>query len=253
MAGGRCVAALLAAGMAAAAPASAEVWQVASEEHYPPYCYGPTGARHGIDHDIVAAILDTIGVTAAPVVLPWKRLVQMMDENKVDLAYQFAPSEERFAKWHMVGPFREVPWSLAVEAQTPIESWQTLADLRSYKVGTVAGYAYPKPFAEDAAIRKDESTDIQIGLRKLLVNRVDIVVSDPNVLSFLAAEAGVAHRVRFLRKPLATLGRYIALPGAQQLKAERFAAAFAAARDQGRIQSILDRWKYIAGGESRFP
>lgn len=235
--------------LAALGSAQAETWVVVSDENFPPYNFWQNGQRAGIDHEIAEAVLTHIGVKGEHLAVPWSRVLLSLDENKVDMAFQLVGNPERFAKYVMIGPFRTASWMFAVPMDSKMKEWETYEDLRGLTVGVVQGFSYAPDFNSAQFLTKETSIDNMTLIRKLVQKRIDITVGDPNVLGYFASAHGVFDRLRFLPKPLGTGDRYFAFPKQRAEQAERFRIGLTQLKENGNIQTILERWKYLGNEE----
>jgi polar amino acid transport system substrate-binding protein len=237
----RIFAALLLLFTAMTVPAHAEYWTIASEDHFPPYNYSFNGNRTGIDTEIVNALLKELGVTPVHRPLAWTEVVQSMDENKVDVGFQFIASPARFAQYNMIGPFRTGTTVFMVRKDSPI-AFERLEDLTSYRIGVVDGFSYEPTFDAATYLDKLPSSSNVVNFRRLILGRVDVIIGDLHVLNYMAKQDGRLRDVRVLPKPVGLVPRYIAVPKARKEKAEKLQAAFVKLRDDGTITRILDSW-----------
>lgn len=229
--------------LAAAAPmAHAETWTVVSEEKFPPYNTTENGKRVGLDVDIVDAVLKRIGVEPEHRGVPWNRVVHELDQNQVDIGFQFIGRADRFEAYNLVGPHRSGLTVFAVPADSPL-TFATLEDLRGKTVGVVQGFSYTAEFDAADYIRKDAAIDNTLNIRKLVNGRLDAVIGDLHTLSYLAKAEGAAGKIKFLPKALSEVPRYIAFPKARKDKADRFAKGLEELKADGTIDAILSRWQ----------
>jgi polar amino acid transport system substrate-binding protein len=225
-----------------ASAAAAETWTVVCEEEFPPYNYVEDGKKTGIDTEIVYAVLKEIDVTPAHDVLPWNRVVAMLDQNQTDLAYQFVGTPERMERYSMIGPIRVGHTVFAVPADSAV-AFDTLDDLKGKTIGLVQGFSYSKEFNEAGFLTKDISaTNNETLVRKLAAKRYDVIIGDFNTLNFLAARNHLSDQIRFLPKIYQDVPRYVAFPKQRADKAARFQAGLVAVQARGEIDAILKRW-----------
>ena len=223
------------------AQAMAETWVVHSEPEFPPYNFPVDGKHGGMDTEIIERVLAELGVEADHKLVPWARVVASVDENTTDLAYQFAPRPERFEMYHMVGPHR-AGQTIFLMNKDKVISYETLEDLKDYKIGTVIGYAYTPEFDEAAFLQKEPVKDNETNIKKLAAGRLDLVIGDRATLAHIAKSEGVYEQLQFSDKVLKEVPRYIAFPKAKGEKAEKFAAKLEELKASGEIQKIIDKW-----------
>lgn len=223
------------------AAAQADYWTIASEDHFPPYNFSLKGKRTGVDTEIVEALLKELGVTPVHRPLSWREVVQSMDENTADVAFQFIASPARFEQYNMIGPFRTGTTVFMVRKDSDI-TYERLEDLAPHRIGVVDGFSYAPDFDAATFLEKVPSSSNVVNFRRLMLGRVDVVVGDLHVLNHVAKQDGRLKDVRVLPKPVGLVPRYIALPKARKAKAEQLQAAFVKLRDDGTIARIVDSW-----------
>lgn len=233
---------IAAAGVAlATVAASAETWAVVSEENFPPYNFEQGGVRAGMDTEIVDAVLRHIGVTPEHKGLPWSRVVNDLDQNQVDLAFQFVGRPDRFERYNLVGPHRAGLTVLAVPVASTL-AVNGLDDLKGLTVGTVQGFTYTPEFDASDLFRKEAAVNNTLNVLKLASGRLDAIVGDLHTLTFIVKQEKMTGKIRFLAKPLAEVPRYIAFPRPRGDKAERFARGLEELKANGTIAAIVQRW-----------
>lgn len=221
--------------------AAAETWTVASEENFPPYNFEQDGARAGMDTEIVDAVLKHIGVTPEHRGLPWSRVVNDLDQNQIDIAFQFVGRPDRFEHYNMVGPHRTGLTVLAVPAGSTLV-FNGLDDLKGLTVGTVQGFSYTPEFDASGLFRKEAAVNNTLNVLKLAGGRLDAIIGDLHTLTHIARQERMVDRIRFLPKPLAEVPRYIAFPKPRADKAERFAKGLEELKENGAIGAIVRKW-----------
>jgi polar amino acid transport system substrate-binding protein len=225
-----------------ATPVLAETWTMVSEDDVPPFVSIDHGHKVGLDVDLVGAVLHEAGVEADHRGVPWNRVVQMLDRDKVDLGFPFEASPDYSARYILVGPLRLGRSALVGVAGTRIE-FKEFGDLKRFVVATVQGYQYSPDFDHAAGLRKDQTATSQtLLLKKLIAERDDLIAGDADTLKALAERDGVTRRVAFLPHLVEEAPRYVAFPKSRADKAERFRAALERVRARGDLDRILDHW-----------
>jgi len=154
---------------------------------WPPYT-GQSLPGDGATSEVVREAFRIMGYDLELRYFPWNRVLQEARQGSEIVGYfpEYPDNwrRDRFLKSRRVGVS---PLGLASRAERVI-TWQKLADLGRYTLGTVAGYANTPEF--DALVVKgelitDSSNSDALNLRKALAGRVDAAVVDRNVFAHL--------------------------------------------------------------------
>lgn len=220
-----------------------EIWSIASDSVFPPYSWLEAGKLSGMDVEIVAALVRRAGAEPRFEPAPWNRVQQLLEQGRVDAAFQFVGRPDRFEKYHMIGPFRFGETVFAVPLDG-ISDWERLEDLQPFSIGMVQGYTYGQAFDQAGFLRKENTAgDNRLLLRMLAARRVDAIIGDRVTLAYLAQQEGVRDTIRFLAKPFDRVARYIAVPRDRPGIAERLRVALAQMQADGSIGAIMRQWE----------
>ena len=238
------VTAIIALTLMTAGVVHAEKWHVAGDVSFPPYVYEENGEVKGIHADIVRVVLDKLKVEYSIKAYPWKRVINMTDNNTITLSLSWVEKRERFQKYLMVGPLQFGRTVFMVKKNSNIQ-FTELKDLAAYKIGTISGYSYPKEFEEADFLDKHPATVNNASLiSKLLKNRVDIIIGDQSTLEYEAKKLGVSLVIKLLPKPLKIVSRYAVFPKENTRQAALFSNALNELKfDKKRYQSIIDQYR----------
>ncbi|GAB5468961.1 MAG: ABC transporter substrate-binding protein [Rhodospirillales bacterium] len=176
---------------------------------WPPYT-GAALPKGGATTEVVRQVFDAIGVEVEVEILPWKRAISEAKNSEAAVAY-FPGYHCRHVEGFVASePIGSGPLGFAEHVDNPI-AWESVDDLgeQKLKIGTVLGYANTDEFDEKAGtgwIRAISAKDDLTNLKKLLRQRLDAVVIDKLVLSYLIATEpalkGSGAELRFNDKPL---------------------------------------------------
>jgi polar amino acid transport system substrate-binding protein len=119
---------------------------------------------------------------------PWSRAVQeaSMDPDVVGFFPEY-PNAERETQFIVSDVFGKSPLGFAHRVNVAF-SWNELADLRKYSLGTVAGYVNSDEFdrlVKQGELKVDTSNTDALNLRKVLAARIEAAVVDENVFDYL--------------------------------------------------------------------
>ncbi|MBF0224251.1 MAG: transporter substrate-binding domain-containing protein [Desulfobacterales bacterium] len=219
-------------------------WKVVCERDFPPYNYvDDKGNKTGLDTELVTAILNYLKIEFEIINYPWNRVVNSVDTNEADFAYQFVGKPERFEKYCMIGPIRSGITLFAVRKDSKIDNYGTLSDLKKYSIGHVTGYAYTDEFDSAEYLNKQDVIDNNLLVQILVKGRTDLIIGDLNTLSYFAKANGMYEQIRFLPKILKEVPRYIAFPKEKKQQSELFEKGLNAIKASGTYDKIIKKWK----------
>ncbi|MGH1479512.1 MAG: substrate-binding periplasmic protein [Geminicoccales bacterium] len=156
---------------------------------WPPYT-GSELPKLGATTEVVRQAFDQAGLDVDVQFLPWKRAIAEA-KNGEAVAYYPGYHCSHAADFEASNPVGTGPLGFAEHIEAPI-SWETVHDLgeQKLKIGTVLGYANTDEFDEKVGsgwIRAISAKDDLTNLKKLLRRRIDAVVIDKLVMSYLVA------------------------------------------------------------------
>jgi polar amino acid transport system substrate-binding protein len=222
---------------------ASEVWVVVSEANSYPYNYWEKGKRTGLDAEIVDAILNDLGVTPVNHTMSWRDVVKSVDTGICDMAYQFTEywGQRQSSPIIMVGPFRYGKTVLMTRNESNFDINST-EDLVNYRIGVVDGYRYTQDFDNNKNIEKLVSASTTVNLRRLLLNRVDLIIGDRDSLRATAELEGKLSQVKILPLVLGDGPRFFAFPYEKPEKAAQFEASFKKLKESGVLDGIYKNW-----------
>jgi polar amino acid transport system substrate-binding protein len=144
---------------------------------YPPYVM-PEGhpAGPGIDMEIAMAALENMGVRAVVKLVPFKRVLAMLEAGQADLTTSLSYQTERDEYLYWSLPYRtDTSYIFFTRRDSDFEP-KRIEDLRGRKVGVVRGFVLPAAFADDPAIEKVEAPHIPSLLAMLLEGRFEALI-----------------------------------------------------------------------------
>jgi len=156
---------------------------------WPPYT-GSELPKSGATTEVVRQAFDQAGLGVDVQFLPWKRAIAEA-KNGDAVAYYPGYHCKHAADFEPSNSVGTGPLGFAEHVEAPI-SWETVYDLgeQKLKIGTVLGYANTDEFDEKVGtgwIRAISAQDDLTNLKKLLRRRIDAVVIDKLVMSYLVA------------------------------------------------------------------
>ena len=146
---------------------------------WPPYA-DVNLANLGFTSDLLARIFKKMGYRTQIEILPWKRAMFKTANGAYDLVYNAYYSEERAQTYVFTDPYISSNVYLCSKKISQI-SHVDLKDLIPYKIGVVMGYINSSLFDKAAFLNKEESVTELENLKKLIANRLDLIVADKYV------------------------------------------------------------------------
>ena len=144
---------------------------------YPPYVM-PEGhpGGPGIDMEIAMAALENMGVRAVVKLVPFKRVLAMLEAGQADLTTSLSYRDERDEYLYWSLPYRtDTSYIFFTRRDSAFEP-ERIEDLRGRRVGVVRGFVFPAAFADDPGIEKVEAPHIPSLLAMLLEGRFDALI-----------------------------------------------------------------------------
>ncbi|MCG8614758.1 MAG: transporter substrate-binding domain-containing protein [Desulfobacterales bacterium] len=162
--------------MTAAMPSFAQTLTLTTGE-WAPYTSSSMDGK-GVFTEIVTAVFNEMGKRPDVKFYPWKRCESMVGNGKAFAAFPYVITEERKAKFAFsdtVMASREMFFYYG-DRLNGVE-WQTLTDLKSYKIGGTIGYHYEETF-KAAGLDMDYNPKETASIKKLQAGRVDLFPVD---------------------------------------------------------------------------
>lgn len=160
---------------------------------YPPYVMPadhPVGP--GIDVELASLALERIGVAVKISMVPFARGLFMLENGEAQLTTTLSVRDDRGAYLYWSTPYRtDVSYHFYVPADGAFIP-RSIEELRGKTVGTVRGFFYPAPFAEDEAIRKLEAPDMPSLVAMGAARRFDAIIVNGIVGKYEIAVSGRA-------------------------------------------------------------
>ena len=152
-----------------------------STGEWPPYT-SKEHEEYGIVTEIVTAIVHEMGMEPEYTFYPWKRTEKTVRLGKCFGAFPYAITEERekdFDYSEMIFRNKTIFIYNKKHTKNPPD-WQTLNDLKAYRIGGVLGYSYTAIFKK-AGLKVDYVALDAQNVKKLHAGRLDLMVVDMGV------------------------------------------------------------------------
>ena len=157
-------------------------------ESLPPLNYEENGIVTGFATELVQAILLAAELKAPITLLPWARAYQLTLSQPNTLLYSTTRNAEREALFEWIGPIsaRQI-FLYKLKARSDIHL-NTIADSAHYRLGLVREMASTKDFLHtyaQADSQLDFAPTVESNLKKLLIGRTDLIISQDWGAAFL--------------------------------------------------------------------
>lgn len=244
-------AALTLAAVLAAPAVQADTVTLRADAWCPLNC-APDSAQPGYGIEIAEALYETAGHTVEYQLMPWARALVEVKHGRVIGAIGADPAEdpELIYPQHEIG-MADTGFAVRAGSGFRYDGLESLAELR---IGAVRDYVYDDGDIDAyLAAHADDHGSVQLltgndviakNLRKLLANRVDVVLDSPFVLHYEIARLGLADRVDVvaLGDPTPVYIAFSPVHPQGQALSDLFDAGMAELRASGELAAILARY-----------
>ncbi|MBD1549915.1 substrate-binding periplasmic protein [Pseudomonas typographi] len=180
-------------------------------EPWAPYVFVKGGQPTGLDYEIANEVFRRLGVEVRWEFLPWRRCLMMVEQGQADGVLDIFQTRDRAPLLiYPDHPLSEVEFVL-FQANARRHSVQRLTDLRGLSVGTQAGFQYGPAFDDAPQFRREPAPTLQANLGKLVLGRIDLLITDRRAGRFAVKELGLQGQVRELPWVVARHPQYLAL------------------------------------------
>ena len=175
--------------------------------------------------------------------MPWARALRMVLDGEAEALLGAYHTPERALRLLYTEPIGSSDLVFFTLKDSGIR-YQTLDDLRPYRIGTIIGASYTPEFDTAGFLAKEPVSDYLLNLRKLLAGRVHVMVEKRSVVEHAVAAhfAGDAPRITALDKPLKSAQFYNAfsraVPGHERKVAD-FNAGLRSITADGTLAAIM--------------
>ncbi|MDX1451727.1 MAG: transporter substrate-binding domain-containing protein [Oleiphilaceae bacterium] len=177
-----------------------------------PYAFESEGKLVGADVDVAYEVFKSLGVGAHIEILPWKRCLSLVKEQKADAILAVSLTEKRKSFLHY--PTEPVSYGQTVffaKQGHKIDSIN-LNNPFNLRVGAMLGYSYCHELDESRLLDSaSRVSSLEQNFKKLLLGRIDLLVEVDAVGLYTAKQLGVADKVKVVPSaPFCFGGNYLA-------------------------------------------
>jgi ABC-type amino acid transport substrate-binding protein len=211
---------------------------------FPPYVIKQGDHLSGFEVEFVRELCRKLGVEAEFTLVPWNRALEYVKQGTVDGILMPVYSQERAEYIYFTDlPVGRERISIMSLPGSGIKA-KSLDDLKDKMIGVIFGYSYGQEFDENKALRKVESYDNDLLLKKLNLERYQLIASDEYVINHVARQAGQAEleTVLNLKDNPKFLGFSKAIGQRGKDLAKRFTQAIHDLQQDGTLEKIRKRY-----------
>lgn len=211
---------------------------------WPPYI-GPTLQNNGYVTEVVESAFNQVGYTADIEFMTWARAEHVTTEGYKDALFPEYFGLERTVTHTFSDPFPGGPVGFLKRIDRDI-SYQSLEDLTGYRIGVVRGYINTEEFDSAEFLTKEPVSSDLLNLRKLLRDRLDLVVIDKLVAQYILKKEMPDQylMLEFIEPALENKDLYVAFSkqaDGYQEKLEAFNKGLNLLKENGQLEAILAR------------
>ncbi|ATP52428.1 ABC transporter substrate-binding protein [Pseudomonas sp. LAIL14HWK12:I7] len=199
--------------------ALAERLRLVSDD-WAPYVYQQDGQPRGIDYEVTTQVFKRLGVEVEWQFLPWKRCLAMIEQGLADgIVDVFQLDTRRPYLVYPTEPMSDVEFVL-FQARSRRHAVTGLDDLAGLSVGTSPGYTYGAAFNDSPRFRREAAPTHEANFGKLLLGRIDLLITDRRVGRYLMRQLGLEQRIEELPWVVSRQTQYLGLtrkPGREAL------------------------------------
>lgn len=160
-----------------------------------PYTIANKKTVSGINVDVVSEVFTQMGYATQPEVLPWQRALYMLKTKQVDavISSVYVAERARYA-YYSTTPISYSSSCIFYRKDAPVH-FTGLKSLTGLRVGMVAGYYYGEEIANAKNFIRDNVYCQENNFKKLLAGRVDAVVANRVVGTYIMHKLGIAKKL----------------------------------------------------------
>ena len=193
--------------------------------NWEPY-YGEALPNNGYCSDIVRAACQRAGYAISIDFVPWKRALYETKQLYFDGILGIYHSNER-AEWLRYSDAFSESEVVLFALQGHEITWNTIEDLKPYRIGIENGYAYSPEFDKADFLQKMSVRKLELNINKLLEERIDLIAASRKRLLFWVNthQPEIKRQLRIVPKPISSNNLYVAFPK-QLPHADEYVKAF---------------------------
>ncbi|GLH34832.1 transporter substrate-binding domain-containing protein [Pseudomonas sp. TWI672] len=180
-------------------------------DDWAPYVYQHNGQPKGIDYEVTTEVFRRLGVELEWEFMPWKRCLAMIEQGQADGVMDIFKVDSRQAYMvYPLEPMSDVEFVL-YQSSRRRHAITRLSDLTDLTVGTSPGYAYGAQFNDASGFRREAAPSHEANFGKLVLGRIDLLVTDRLVGRYLRRQLGLEQQVEELPLVISRQAQYLGL------------------------------------------
>lgn len=138
--------------------------------------YGDNLPNKGAIFEIVNHSFTKAGYTTKAQLLPWSRATKKVADGEIDILISMYYTDQRTETYAFSEPLAYVNVGLISHTNLGISEFKSMRDLRPYSIGVNRNWVNSSEFDEAYYLKKDPAKNQKLTIRKLLHQRVDMIV-----------------------------------------------------------------------------
>ncbi len=213
---------------------------------WPPYVIEEENKVSGTDVDITHAVFKKMGIPIDIKILPWKRCVELVKQNKVDGILDISLTEERKTFLHYPNSPISTGTTVFFKRSKDNITFTNLSDLNRKRTGAILGYNYCQELdSQEFIINAERVSNLDQNFHKLLAGRIDLLVEVDSVGLFTAKKLGLSSYISIIPNAKYCIGgNYLAFSKNAKNKelSLLFNNALEAYKASGEYSNLLDHY-----------
>lgn len=179
--------------------------RIVTLQDFKPFIWCDDDVANGIDVDIITELFTRVNRPFTIECLPWKRAMLYIQTGNADALFSAykTPERENFATFlHL--PNHTSIFNAFIRHDSPL-IYQKIQDFYGKKIAISSGFSVNPEFdlaKSEGKFIISESKSIEIGIRMLLLGRVDIYINGKTAVLSKALEMGVSDKILTMAKPM---------------------------------------------------
>jgi polar amino acid transport system substrate-binding protein len=198
--------------------------------------------NYGLSSRIITEAFKRSGYAVTITFRPWNRALHEVKFGKYDALYCAYHTEERATTYGISDSYGESVLGFFKRQDTAVH-FQSLPDLKPYKIGVTLGYANTPEFDRADYLTKDFALTEEQSMKKLIAGRMDLVLMDKRVGFFILDSLPGRHSpIVFIEPPLQRKPLYMLFSKeikGWKTRVEAFNAGLHSIREDGTYSDLL--------------